>query len=66
MVTTFICFRIACNYFVLGVERYTDRMLEEALDLLTMSYIVNEKIVDEAPAVANNNYKVRSGHSYLS
>ena len=41
--------RTACNYFVLGVEKYSERLLEEALDLLTVSYVVNEKIAQEPP-----------------
>ena len=42
-------FRIVVNYFVLGVEKYTDNMLEEALELFTISYIVNEKIIEDPP-----------------
>jgi len=47
-------FRIACNYFVLGVERYVDRRMEEALDLLTNSYTVNQKLLDEPPLSGSN------------
>jgi len=43
-------FRIACNYFVVGVEKYTENCLEEALELLTTSYIVNEKILEDPPS----------------
>ena len=49
-------FRIVVNYFVLGVEKYTENMLEEALELLTISYIVNEKIIEDPPA---SNLKVK-------
>ena len=42
-------YRIAVHYFVLGVEKYTDNSVEEALELLTVSYIVNEKIVEDSP-----------------
>ena len=43
-----IC-RIAVNYFVLGVEKYTDNQQEEALQLFTISYAVNEKLGEEPP-----------------
>ena len=43
----FKLYRIACNYFVLGVEKYTADLLEEAADLLTMSYIVNDRITKD-------------------
>ena len=49
-------FRIVVNYFVLGVEKYADNCLEEALDLLTTSYVVNEKLENELPQP--NVYKV--------
>lgn len=42
-------FRIAVNYFVLGVEKYTENLLEEALELLTVSYVVNEKVAEDPP-----------------
>merc|ERR1712130_470951 len=42
-------FRIAVNYFVLGVEKYTENQHEEALELLTVSYIVNDRIGEEPP-----------------
>lgn len=42
-------FRIAVNYFVLGVEKYTENQQEEALELLTVSYVVNERIGEEPP-----------------
>ena len=41
--------RIAVNYFVLGVERYTENQHEEALELLTVSYIVNDRIGEDPP-----------------
>lgn len=46
-------FRISVNYFVLGVEKYTENMYEEALELLTVSYIVNEKIAEDPPYPKN-------------
>jgi len=46
-------FRIVVNYFVLGVEKYTENILEESLELLTTSYIVNEKINEEPPLTQN-------------
>ena len=49
-------FRIVVNDFVRGVEKYTENMLEEALELLTISYIVNEKIIEDPPA---SNLKVK-------
>ena len=30
-------FMMVINYFVLGVEKYTENMLEEALELLTIT-----------------------------
>ena len=41
------------NYFVLGVEKYTENILEESLELLTISYVVNEKIAEEPPQTQN-------------
>ena len=32
---------------MLGVEKYTADLLEEAADLLTMSYIVNDRITKD-------------------
>ena len=55
-------FRIVVNYFVLGVEKYTDNMLEEALELFTISYIVNEKIIEDPP---QSGCKVSSHKFYL-
>jgi len=46
-------FRIVVNYFVLGVEKYTENILEESLELLTTSYVVNEKIAEEPPQTQN-------------
>jgi len=46
-------FRIVVNYFVLGVENYTENVLEESLELLTVSYVVNEKITEEPPHTQN-------------
>jgi len=46
-------FRIACNYFVLGVERYVERRVEEALELLTNSYIVNQKLQEDPQGATN-------------
>lgn len=46
-------FRIVVNYFVLGVEKYTENVLEESLELLTTSYVVNEKIAEEPPQTQN-------------
>jgi len=37
-------YRIAAYYFVIGVDRYNDSKLEEAVELLTMAYIVNDKL----------------------
>jgi len=42
-------FRIVVNYFVLGVEKYTENFVEDALELLTISYVVNEKIIEDPP-----------------
>ena len=42
-------FWIVINYFVLGVEKYTENVLEESLKLLTTSYVVNEKTAEEPP-----------------
>ena len=41
------------NYFVLGVEKYTENILEESLELLTTSYVVTEKIAEELPQTQN-------------
>ena len=46
---TYHQFRIAVNYFVLGVEKYTENLAEDALELLTISYVVNDKIMEEPP-----------------
>ena len=46
-------FRIAVSYFVLGVAKYTENLLEEALQLLTTSYVVNERIGEEPPTAQN-------------
>lgn len=46
--TESVC-RIAVNYFVLGVEKYTENQQEEALELFTISYVVNEKLGEEPP-----------------
>ena len=35
-------FWIEVNYFVLGVKKYTENVLEESLKLLTTSYVVEE------------------------
>ena len=54
--------RIAVNYFVLGVEKYTENQHEEALELLTVSYIVNDRIGEEPPEMqtpANKMMKLR-------
>ena len=54
--------RIAVNYFVLGVEKYTENQHEEALELLTVSYIVNDRIGEEPPNMptpANKMMKLR-------
>jgi len=42
-------FRIACYYFVLGVDRYNENKVEDSVQLLTTSYIVNKKIIDDPP-----------------
>ena len=50
------------NYFVLGVEKYTENQHEEALELLTVSYIVNDRIGEEPPNMptpANKMMKLR-------
>ena len=55
-------YRIAVNYFVLGVEKYTENQHEEALELLTVSYIVNDRIGEEPPSMptpANKMMKLR-------
>ena len=49
------------NYFVLGVEKYTENLLEEALQLLTVSYVVNERIGEEPPTAQNPPCKVGGG-----
>jgi len=51
-------FRIACNYYVVGVEKYTDNCLEEALELLTTSYVVNEKILEDPPSTHMSSMKI--------
>ena len=54
--------RIAVNYFVLGVEKYTENQHEEALELLTVSYIVNDRIGEDPPNMptpANKMMKLR-------
>ena len=40
----FLHFRIVINYLVWQVEKYTENVLEESLDLLNTSYVVNENI----------------------
>ena len=51
--------RIVVNYFVLGVEKYTENVLEESLELLTASHVVNKKIAEEPPQTRKG-FKVRS------
>ena len=34
---------------MLGVEKYTENFVEDALELLTISYVVNEKIIEDPP-----------------
>ena len=46
---TYHQFRIAVNYFVLGVEKYTENLAEDALELLTISYVVNDRIMEDPP-----------------
>ena len=43
---------------MLGVEKYTENLLEEALQLLTVSYVVNERIGEEPPTAHNPPCKV--------
>ena len=52
-------FRIVVNYLVWGVEKYTENVLEESLELLNTSYVVNENIAEEPPQ-SQNGFKVRS------
>ena len=40
-------YRIACYYFVLGVDRYSEKKVEDSVQLLTMSYIINQKLIDQ-------------------
>ena len=42
-------FRIVVNYFVLGQEKYLENSLEEALEMLTTSYVVNQTLEKEPP-----------------
>ena len=44
---TYHQFRIVVNYFVLGQEKYLENCLEEALELLTTSYVVNQTLEKE-------------------
>ena len=52
------CFRIACYYFVLGVDRYNETKVEDSVQLLTTSYIVNKKILDDPPHCNHSETKV--------
>lgn len=40
-------FRTASYYFVIGVDRYHENKFEDSVELLTTSYIVNEKLLEE-------------------
>jgi len=40
-------FRIASFYFTLGVDRYNKNNLEDAVDLFTTSYIVNDRLIED-------------------
>ena len=51
-------YRLACHYYVEGVEKYRDNCLEEALELLTTSYVVNEKILEGPPNTHTPSMKV--------
>merc|ERR1712059_55247 len=42
-------FRIAVYYFVLGVDKYTENLFDEAVRLLSVSYVVNERITENPP-----------------
>ena len=42
-----ICCRTASYYFVIGVDRYHENKFEDSVELLTTSYIVNEKLLEE-------------------
>ena len=46
---TYHQFRIVVNYFVLGQEKYLENSLEEALEMLTTSYVVNQTLEKEPP-----------------
>jgi hypothetical protein len=50
-------YRIACYYTVLGVDRYNENKYEEAVELLTTAYIVNEKLVKEEITCNNHDGK---------
>ena len=52
-------FRIACYYFVLGVERYHETKVEEAVDLLSTSYIINQNLIEETQTGTGNEDKVQ-------
>ena len=55
-------FRIVVNYFVLGVDKYTENLVEDALELLTISYVVNEKIIEDPPVINTKDCKVIEKH----
>ena len=44
---------------MLGVERYHEGKVEEAVDLLSTSYIVNDKLIEESQTGKGNEDKVK-------
>jgi hypothetical protein len=51
-------FRIACYYLLLGVEQFQERKLEESVEQLTVAYIVNQRLLEDPPIMANPKLKV--------
>jgi hypothetical protein len=50
--------RIACYYLLLGVEQFQERKLEESVEQLTVAYIVNQRLLEDPPIMANPKLKV--------
>ncbi len=54
--------RIACYYLLLGVEQFQERKLEESVEQLTVAYIVNQRLLEDPPIMANPKLKVNLFH----
>ena len=50
--------RIASFYFTLGVDRYNKNNLEDAVDLFTTSYIVNDRLIEDPIPCKSKELKV--------